>query len=208
MKEGLTMKTTMIALFGFVSVFASGCYDSYRNYSDGSFPIETCEIVVTVNVEGATIAVDDIVAGGTVELGMGFHVFAAAADGYFPASTVVEVDESCAPVELQLRPDLSGDYDLVLHNRIYDRLLLHLDQDVDGHLVGYDWYPDRPDHIFQEFTGTVTADGEVHLLSDDSVRMELSGQWTPPGVGGVSRIVGTWTSAPGGGGDWLAESRP
>jgi len=202
------MKTTMIAVFGFVSVFASGCYDSYRNYGEDTSPLEICEVQVTTNVSGATVTVDDIVTGSTVEIGMGFHTFAATAPGYFPASTAVEVDESCSPVELQLRPDLNGDYDLVLHNRIYDRLLLHLDQDADGNLVGYDWYADDPGHMFQEFTGTVTADGEVHLLSDDSVRMELLGQWTPPGIGGVSRIAGNWTSAPGGGGDWLAESRP
>ena len=201
--KGLTM----------IMVLVSGCYDSYQNYGDGrgddSFPIVTCEVAVTTTPAEATVTVDgDVVSGGSVELATGFHTFVAAAPGYFPASAVVEVTEACAPVELTLFPNLNGEYDLVLHNRIYDRLLLHLDQDVDGNLVGYDWYPDRPDHIFQEFTGTVSADGQVRLLSDDSVRLDLRGRWTPPGIGGVSRIVGTWTSAAGGDGDWLAESRP
>ncbi|MFZ5364499.1 MAG: hypothetical protein ACOZAG_03390 [Patescibacteria group bacterium] len=192
------------------AMFASiGCYGSYQNYGTDDAPLETCVVAVTTNAIGAVITVDDVsVDGGAVELAMGEHTFAASALGYFPASMTVEVDEFCAPVALRLFPNLNGDYDLVLHNRIYDRLLLHLDQDEEGNLVGYDWYPDRPDRIWQEFVGTVSAEGEVRLLSDDSVRMDLRGAWTPPRIGGVARISGTWTSAAGGDGDWLAESRP
>lgn len=201
----------MIAMvFGFVAVSMAGCYASYQRYGDGSLPagLETCEVRVTTNAVGAEVTADGVVINGTAELPAGPHAFAATAPGYFPASVVVEVDESCAPVTLRLWPDLTGDYDLVLHNRIYDRLLLHLDQDEEGNLVGYDWYADRPDRSFQEFVGTVSPDGEVYLLSDDSVRLNLTGRWTPPGIGGIARIAGTWTSAPGGDGDWLAESRP
>lgn len=206
------MKKGMMIFVALGFVLVSGCWDSYRNYGDGdgSLPagLEICEVRVTVSAAGAAITVDGATIDGTAELAMGPHTFAATAPGYFPASVVAEVDESCAPVALRLMPDLTGDYDLVLHNRIYDRLLLHLDQDEEGNLVGYDWYPERPDRSFQEFTGTVTADGEVRLLSDDSVRLDLAGRWTPPGVGGIARISGTWTSAAGGDGDWLAESRP
>ncbi|MBI5071912.1 PEGA domain-containing protein [Candidatus Falkowbacteria bacterium] len=207
----LAMKGLMTcAALGFV--FVAGCYGSYQNYGDGrgedSFPIVTCEVTVTTNADGATITVDGVVAGGTVELTVGSHTFVATAAGYIPASAVVDVDETCAPVALRLRPNLNGDYDLVLHNSIYDRLLLHLDQDEEGNLVGYDWYADDPGHSFQEFTGTVSFDGEAYLLSDDSVRLNLTGRWTPPGIGGISRIVGTWISAAGGDGEWLAESRP
>jgi hypothetical protein len=202
------MKTTMLAVF--VSLFLGGCYDSYQNYGDGSLPagLETCEVQVTTNADGAVITVDGVAAGSVAELAMGSHMFVATAAGYFPASVIVDVDETCAPVALRLRPNLNGDYDLVLHNSIYDRLLLHLDQDEEGNLVGYDWYVADPGHSFQEFTGTVSTDGEVYLLSDDSVRLNLTGRWTPPGIGGVSRIVGNWTSAAGGDGEWLAESRP
>ncbi|MFA5413210.1 MAG: hypothetical protein WC348_01575 [Patescibacteria group bacterium] len=201
------MKTTMIAMV-LVSVFATGCWDSYQNYGEDTSPLATCEVEVTTNVVEVVITVDGVVIGGVAELATGMHTFAATAPGYYPASVVAEVTEACAPVELQLFPDLAGDYDLVLHNSIYDRLLLHLDQDEEGNLVGYDWYTDDPGHSFQDFTGTVSFDGEVHLLSDDSVRLNLTGRWTPPGIGGVSRIVGNWTSAAGGDGDWLAESRP
>ncbi|MFA5128974.1 MAG: hypothetical protein WC445_03355 [Patescibacteria group bacterium] len=200
------MKTTMIAVF--VSLFVVGCYGSYQNYGTDDVALETCEVRVTTNATNASVTVDGVAVGSVAELAMGEHTFAATAPGYFPASVVVGVDEACAPVALQLFPDLNGDYDLVLHNTLYDRLLLHLDQDEEGNLVGYDWYADDPGHSFQEFTGTVSFDGEVYLLSDDSVRLSLSGQWTPPRIGGVSRIVGTWTSAAGGDGEWLAESRP
>ena len=201
------MKTTMIATV-LVSLSVIGCYDSYQNYGEDTSPLATCEVAVTANADSATITVDGVTAGSVAELAMGSHVFVATADGYFPASVTVDVDETCAPVELRLRPNLNGDYDLVLHNSIYDRLLLHLDQDEEGNLVGYDWYADDPGHSFQEFTGTVSVDGDVHLLSDDSVRLNLAGRWTPPGIGGVSRISGNWTSAAGGDGEWLAESRP
>ncbi len=201
------MRTTIgMAL---VSVLVAGCYESYQNYGTDDVSLEVCVIQVTTNaLDGAAVTVDGVAIGDSVELRPGAHTFSATAAGYFPVSRTVEVGAACESVALQLFPDLNGDYDLVLHNRIYDRLLLHLDQDGEGNLVGYDWYEDDPGHSFEEFTGTVTIDGVVQLLSDDSVRMDLRGNWTPPRLYGIARISGTWTSAAGGGGDWVAESRP
>ncbi|MFH2136717.1 MAG: hypothetical protein ABII19_03780 [Patescibacteria group bacterium] len=207
------MKTTMIAVFGFVSVFASGCYDSYRNYGEDTSPLEICEVQVTTNaLDGADVTVDGTPIDGTAELQMGPHTFAATALGYFPASVTVEVDESCAPVELRLLPDLNGDYDLVLDGRTYHRFTLQIRQDEGSEdLIADIWREDTPtsEHPYQHFTGTVSFDRDVHLLSEDSSRLDLWGEWTPPRLSGVARIAGGFNYlSTDEDGDWLAESRP
>jgi len=211
-KESLTMKKgMMIAVF--VSMFASGCWESYRNYGTDDAALETCTVEVTTNaLDGATITVDDEPIGGVVvELTLGFHVFAATAPGYFPASAVVDVTSECVPVGLRLLPNLNGEYDFVLHGRSYYRFTMQIRQDENSEIFAADaWREGTPtsEHPYQHFVGTVSFDREVLLLSEDSTGMELWGEWTPPRREGVARIEGAYDYASEEGGDWLAESRP
>ena len=200
-------------------VFVSGCYESYQNYGDGrdSFPVVTCEVAVTTNaLDGATITIDgesvgDVARDITVELAMGRHTFAASAVGYFQASKVVEVTRECEPVELRLLPNLNGWYNLVLYNRSYYRFVLQIRQDENSEvLAADDWREGSPtsEHPHEHFSGTVSFDREVHLLSLGSPRTEFWGEWTPPRGGGVARIEGAYDYISEEGGDWVAESRP
>lgn len=206
----------LMAFVALVSVFVSGCYKSWADQCQGEecgredFPVVTCEIAVTTNaIDGATITVDDVAIDGVVELATGPHAFVAEAAGYYSVSQTVEVTRECTPVELALLPNLNGLYDLVLYNRIYDRLILHIEQ-TGMDLWAEDWYEARPEFAWQFFNGTISVNGEVvvDLLSDDSVRLRMEGHWTPPRGGGVARIEGTWRAADMADGDWVAESRP
>jgi hypothetical protein len=199
-----------------VSVFATGCYDSWADQCEGEecgredFPVVTCEIAVTTNaMDGATVTVDGVETGTTVELEVGFYTFAASAAGYYSASQTVEVTRECEPVELRLMPNLNGLYDLVLYHTIYDRLILHVVQ-TGTDVWAEDWYEDRPEFAWQFFNGSISVNGEVviDLLSDDSVHLHMEGLWTPPRGGGVARIEGTWRAADMSDGIWVAESRP
>jgi hypothetical protein len=210
------MKTTMIAVF--VSLFLGGCYDSWADQCDGEecgredFPVVTCEIAVTTNaIDGATVTVDGVETGTTVELTMGSHTFAATAAGYFPVSVVAEVAEACAPVELRLLPNLNGWYDFVLHGRTYYRFMMQIRQDEASAVFAADIWREgtsTSEHPYQHFAGAVSYDRDVDLLSEDSSEMYLWGGWTPPRREGVARIEGAYDYFSGEGGDWVAESRP
>ena len=209
------MKTTMIAVF--VSLFLGGCYESYADQCEGEecgrvdFPVVTCEIAVTTNaIDGATVTVNgEPVVGSVVELAVGSYTFAASAAGYYSASQVVVVTRECEPVELRLMPNLNGLYDLVFYHTRYDRLILHIEQ-TGTDIWAEDWYEDRPEYAWQIFSGSVSVNGEVavDLLSEDSVHLYMEGTWTPPRLGGVARIDGTWRAADMSEGTWTAESRP
>ncbi len=206
MKKG----TMMIVVL--VSMFATGCWESYQNYGTGDAALEICEVQVTTNaLDGAAITVGGVVIDGTVELAAGLHTFAATAVGYFQASKVVEVTAECAPVELRLLPNLNGWYGFVLHGRSYHRFVLRIRQDENSEVFAADaWREGTPtsEHPYQHFVGSVSFDRDVHLLSEDSTGMELWGEWTPPRREGVARIEGAYDYASEEGGDWLAESRP
>lgn len=206
-------RMTTIAMV-LVSLFAAGCYESYQNYSDDSFAVETCEVQVTTNaLDGAAITVDGAAIDGTAELAMGStHIFVASAVGYFPASVVAEVTEACEPVVLRLLPNLNGWYDFVLDGRSYHRFTMQIRQDENSETIVADtWQEGTPisEHPYQHFAGTVSYDRDVHLLSEDSSRLDLWGEWTPPRLGGIARIVGAFSYlSTDEDGTWLAESRP
>ncbi len=208
MKKG----TTMIVALGFV--FLGGCYESYQRYGTDMTPLETCVVAVTTNaLDGADVTVDGEPIDGEVELAVGStHTFAASAIGYFPTSVVVEVADECAPVEIQLLPNLNGWYDLVLDGRSYRRFTMQIRQDEGSEdLVADIWREGTPasEHPYQHFAGAVTYDRDVHLLSEDSARLDLWGVWTPPRLGGIARIGGGFNYlSTDEDGDWLAESRP
>ena len=190
----------MLAVFGFV--FVAGCYESYQNYGEDTSPLVNCEVTVMTNAPNSTIAVDGTVVTVPVTVAVGSRVFAATAPGYFPTSQTVEVIEDvCAPVELTLLPDIRGDWDITFVHTIEDRLILHLEQDGTS-IWGFDRY-EESDEIWQEFEdGSVGYDGDVHLLSNDSVRLDIIGIYLAP-----NRMEGTWTTVPGGGGTWWATRR-
>lgn len=208
------MRNATMFVFGFVAVFASGCYESYQRYGTDMSSLETCVVAVTTNaLDGATITVDDTALDGEVELTVGStHTFAATAVGYFSVSVVAEVTAECAPVELRLLPNLNGWYDLVLDGRTYRRFMLQIRQDEGSEdLVADIWREGTPtsEHPYQHFAGAVTYDRDVHLLSEDSSRLDLTGEWTPPRLGGIARIAGGFNYlSTDEDGDWLAELRP